>query len=577
MPMTDENTIPDPAQPENAQPLATEPEAEPEPVTTEPEAAATEPQPGPESAATEPEAAATEPEPVATESEPEAAATQSEAEAVATEPEPVVTQPQPVVTEPQPEPSATEPEASATEPEPVATEPVPAATEQPTPAPVPTPRPTPAGPVPTPAMFANRHAEPDRHAGYGRVAEDGVVYVKDGEDERPVGSYPGASPSEALAYFGRKYDELLAAADLLLQRVTHTDISPKDAQEGYAKLAEQCHEPSAVGDLEVLRERVAQISTMVESRKAADAEQRAAAREEGRAYREGLVVEAERIAAQPEASIQWKNSGARMRELLDEWKAHQRSGPRLDRSTETALWQRFSAARNGFDRARRIHFAQLDTQQAAAKVSKERLVAEAERLATSKDWTPTAGAFKRLMDEWRRAGRAGRQDDDALWERFKAAQDAFFAAKDAVVAKEEEEFKANLEVKERLLTEADQILPVTDLEAAKAALRSVQDRWDRAGKVPRADLERTEKGMRRVEQAVRDAEEKRWASSNPEAAARAQSLADQLESAMQKLRDDLAKAEASGDGKRVTRAREALEAREALLAQARRGLDEFGS
>jgi uncharacterized membrane protein YccC len=118
---------------------------------------------------------------------------------------------------------------------------------------------------------------------------------------------------------------------------------------------------------------------------------------------------------------------------------------------------------------------------------------------------------------------------------------------------------------------------VTELDAAKTALRGIQDRWDKAGKVPRADLERTEKAMRRIEQAVREAEEKRWASSNPEAAARAQSLADQLESAMQGLRDDLAKAEASGDQRRIARAREALEAREALLAQARRGLDEFGS
>ena len=470
------------------------------------------------------------------------------------------------------------PEAVAEVPPEAAAEESETPTPAPTPTPTPTPTPGPAGPpVPSPAIFANRHVEPDRHAGFGRVAEDGVVYVKDGDTERPVGSYPGASPSEALTYFGRKYDELDAAADLLLQRVTQTDISAKDAQEGYARLAEQCQEPNAVGDLAALRAKVAEIAATVDSRRAADAEQRAAAREEGRAYRETLVVEAERIAAQPEASIQWKNSGARMRELLDEWKAHQRSGPRLDRATESALWQRFSAARNGFDRARRIHFAQLDSQQGAAKVAKEHLVAEAERLSTSKDWTPTAGAFKRLMDEWRRAGRAGRQDDDALWERFKAAQDAFFAAKDAVVAKEEEEFRGNLAVKERLLAEAEQILPVTDLDAAKAALRSIQDRWDRAGKVPRADLERTEKSMRRIEQAVRDAEEKRWASSNPEAAARAQSLADQLETAMQRLRDDLAKAEASGDAKRVARAREALEAREALLAQARRGLDEFGS
>ena len=113
------------------------------------------------------------------------------------------------------------------------------------------------------------------------------------------------------------------------------------------------------------------------------------------------------------------------------------------------------------------------------------------------------------MDRWRAAGRASRADDDALWERFRAAQDAFFAAKDEVAAAEDEEFRANLAVKEELLTEAEAILPVTDLEAAKAALRAVQDRWEPAGKVPRADLERVEKRMRRIEAAVREAEDKR--------------------------------------------------------------------
>ena len=105
--------------------------------------------------------------------------------------------------------------------------------------------------------------------GFGRVAEDGVVYVKDGDGERPVGSYPGASPSEALNYFGRRYDELVAAADLLLQRVTHTDISAKDAQEGSARLDEQCHEPNAVGDLASLSEAVAEIAATLDSRRAA--------------------------------------------------------------------------------------------------------------------------------------------------------------------------------------------------------------------------------------------------------------------------------------------------------------------
>lgn len=197
-------------------------------------------------------------------------------------------------------------------------------------------------------------------------------------------------------------------------------------------------------------------------------------------------------------------------------------------------------------------------------------------MAGSRDWMATAGAFKRLMDDWRAAGRAGRAEDDALWQRFKAAQDTFFTAKDAVVQAEEDSYRANLAVKEALLADAEAILPVTDLEKAKAALRVIQDKWDKAGKVPRADLERTEKAMRRIEQAVRDAEDRRWSASNPEAAARASSLVEQLEKAVASLEKDLANAQASGNAKKVAEAEAALTARRQWLDQARSGLAEFG-
>ena len=213
--------------------------------------------------------------------------------------------------------------------------------------------------------------------------------------------------------------------------------------------------------------------------------------------------------------------------------------------------------------------------QAEAKAAKEKLVAEAETLATSTDWAPTATAFKRLMDDWRRAGRASRTDDDRLWGRFKAAQDSFFAAKDEVVAAEEEEYKGNLAVKEDLLVEAEAILPVTDLETAKAPLRGIQDKWDAAGKVPRADMERVEKAMRRVEQTVRDAEEKRWADATPRSPP-ARRPGRPARACRRGPADDLAKAEASGNASKVDKARAALEAREQWLAQARAGVEEFG-
>ena len=545
-------------------------------------------QTGQPSAPTAPEAA---PASSATAAEPAASSAEASEAAAATQAAPGT---EVAATEgtsaPEAAPAATEPAASSAEAPEAAEAPVASeapesrpAAESAKPAPPKPGAPRP-GPAPTPAALRAVAHPPVSVAApapgpaaetFGRVDDSGTVFVLSPEGEREVGSYPGATPEEALHYFARKYDELWASADLLHQRLATTDLSARDAQDGLTKLKEHIAEANVVGDLAALDAKVGEIEQAVAARKAVEAAERSKAREAARQQREALVVEAESIAGQPESRIQWKASGARMRALLDEWKQHQRSGARLDRETETALWQRFSHARNSFDKARRVHFAQLEGTQSEAKAAKEALVQEAEALSTSKDWGPTAGAFKRLMDRWRKAGRASRADDDALWERFKAAQDAFFAAKDEVAAVEDEEFRTNLAVKEQLLKDAQSILPVTDIDAAKAALRTIQEKWDAAGKVPRGDVERMEKGLRRVESAVREADETRWARTNPEVAARAQSMVTQLETSVASLREDLAKAEASGNAKKVADARAKLEAQEQWLEQARGNLDEF--
>jgi hypothetical protein len=465
------------------------------------------------------------------------------------------------------------------------TPPTPASTPEPTPA-----SPSPAVPrppaAPSPAALAAkiaaaRPAVPATHdhsasARFGRVGEDGTVYLVSGSEERPVGSYPGADAEAALQYFARKYDELFGMAELLEQRLGGpSELTAKDAAEQLEHLARHLTEPAFVGDIAALQAKLDGIAAAIEARREEESANRAAAKAAAAAERESLVRRAEAIAGQDPTKVQWKRSGEELRGLFEEWKAHQRSSVKLDKPVESDLWHRFSAARTAFDKARRAHFAELDTLHSEAKAVKERLVKEAEQLSSSRDWGPTAREFKRLMDRWRTAGRAGRADDDALWLRFKAAQDAFFSAKDEVAAAEDQEFRANLAVKEELLAEAEALLPITDLEAAKGALRSIQDRWERAGKVPRADLERTEKAMRRVEQAVRDAEDRKWSSSNPEARARAQSIVDQLERTVTDLESELAAAESGGNERKAGELRTALDARRGWLEQARSGLDEF--
>jgi hypothetical protein len=115
---------------------------------------------------------------------------------------------------------------------------------------------------------------------------------------------------------------------------------------------------------------------------------------------------------------------------------------------------------------------------------------------------------------------------------------------------------------------------VTDLAQAKSALRGIQDRWEAAGKVPRADVQRVEGRLRAVENAIRSAEDAEWRRSNPETRARAEGALSQLETAIAGLEADLADAQASGDGRKATELEAALDARRSWLEQVSRAAEE---
>lgn len=460
----------------------------------------------------------------------------------------------------------------------------PAAAQPTAPAPAPRPAPSPAAfaarpkpaaaapaAAPAPVASATSLAEAAR---WGRVEGDGHVFLTIDGEEHPVGQYPGVSNDEALGYFARKYDDIVAQILLLEQRVSSKAPST-DMQKTVTHLREQLAERNMVGDLRSAEARLDAVSAQITELEKAEKAEHDAVRAAELAAREAIVAEAEEISGQDPAQIQWKTSSARMNELFESWKTAQKSGVRLGRSNEDALWKRFRAARTVFDRHRRAYFSQLDSTNSAAKSAKEKLIAEAEALSSSTDWGFAAGEYRRLMDEWKASPRASRKDDDALWARFRAAQDVFFTSRQAANEEIDQEYAANLTVKEALLVEANAILPVKDLSSAKKALQSIRDRWEEAGKVPRADMGRIEAGLRKVEDAVRHAEEENWQRSNPETKARTNSALSQLEAAISGLQDDLTKAEQAGDQRKIKAAREALEARQAWLDQIQRSASEL--
>jgi hypothetical protein len=402
----------------------------------------------------------------------------------------------------------------------------------------------------------------DDQTPWGRVDDDGTVYVREADGERAVGQYPDATEAEALAYFERKYVELAGQVSLLEQRV-RGGAPARDVAKAITSLKAAVSGANAVGDLASLSARLEKLGGSVGELTEKQSAEAKAAVTAAIAEREKLVAEVEVLAAQDPAKAQWKQVSTQLDALFASWQAHQQDGPRLPKSDGDELWRRFRAARTTLEGHRKAFFAELDGTHREARTRKQDLTEKAEALASK--GTAAIPEYRKLLDDWKTSGRAGKKVDDALWARFKAAGDVLYAAKAEVDAHESAEFAGNLEQKLELVTEAEKLLTETDRVVAKDKLLVIQRKWDAIGKVPRDAIKSVEDRLRKVETAVRKLDEEHWNRSNPEKQARSDGLASQLTAAIDKLEKELATAQAAGDARKIKDAEEALAARKIWL------------
>jgi uncharacterized protein DUF349 len=388
---------------------------------------------------------------------------------------------------------------------------------------------------------------------WGRIADDGTVYVRTADGEREIGSWQAGDAEAGLAFYVRRFEDLETEVTLLQQRLESGAGDPASTRTHALALREQLPAAAAIGDLGGLADRLDAVLSAVEA-KAADAK---AAREQARveavAAKEALIAEAEKIA---ESATSWKSSGDRLRAIVDEWKAIKG----VDRKTDDALWKRFAAARDAFSRRRGQHFAQLDVERGTAKAAKEELVERAEALSESSDWKETTATMRELMTEWKGAPRAARDVEDALWTRFRAAQDAFFSRRSGVFAERDAEQVENQKQKEAIIEQAEK-LSLDDPQAAQASLRGLQNRFDQIGHVPRDAMRRIDDRMRAAEQRVRDALDSRWRQGSVESNPFLAAMRERLAEAEAKLE----RARRSGDESRIAKAEAEVQQRRALL------------
>ncbi|NJC14031.1 hypothetical protein F4558_003857 [Micromonospora profundi] len=389
---------------------------------------------------------------------------------------------------------------------------------------------------------------------FGRVDADGTVYVKTTEGERVVGSWQAGAPEEGLAHFARRFADLVTEVDLTEARLNSGAADAGHSLSTIRRIRATLPEAHVVGDIDALAARLDKLATLAEEKAAEARAARDAARGEALARKTALVEEAEKLAAE---STGWKTAGDRLKEILDEWKTIRG----VDKKADGELWKRFAAARDGFTRRRGAHFATLDAQRKQAQTVKEDLVAEAEKLKDSTEWVATANQLKELMTQWKAAPRASKESEQKLWERFRAAQDAFFSRRSEVFSARDNEQRGNLERKQALLAEAEALDIDGDPKGAQAKLREIQAQWHEAGRVPREAAAGLERRLRAIDDKVREVMDSAWRRTTKED----NPLLAQMRAQVAEAEERLARAQSAGDTRRIKEAEQALASKRQFL------------
>lgn len=389
---------------------------------------------------------------------------------------------------------------------------------------------------------------------FGRVDAEGTVFVKTAAGERAVGSWQAGTPEEGLAHFARRFADLVTEIDLIETRMSTGAADASHSLSTIRRLRATLDEAHVVGDIDGLAERLDKLTAVAEEKAGEARAAREAARIESLARKTALVEEAEQVAAE---STSWKTAGDRFKEILDEWKSIRG----VDRKTDGELWKRYATARDAFTRRRGAHFATLDASRKQAQTHKEELVTEAETLSQSDDWAATANRLKELMAEWKAAPRASKEVEQRLWERFRAAQDAFFARRSEVFSARDAEQKAALDRRHELLTQAEALEVDSDPRAAQAKLREIQGQWHETGRIPREVAGGLDRRLRAVEERVRGAMDVAWRRTTPSDNPLLAQMREQVAEAEARVQ----RAQAAGDPKRIREAQEALESKRQFL------------
>ena len=175
----------------------------------------------------------------------------------------------------------------------------------------------------------------------------------------------------------------------------------------------------------------------------------------------------------------------------------------FDKHADT-IWNEFRTISNDFFDRKSEFYKGRNEQFSGNSKLKQDLIDKVDALKESTDWRNTAEIIKKIQNDWKNIGHAGRVNEQKLWTAFRAKCDAFFENRTKHFEEQDSANEGNLKLKEELISKIEGFKPVEDVKETLAKLKEFSKEFLAIGNVPFKEKDRIYKAYKSVLDGVYD-------------------------------------------------------------------------
>ncbi len=205
-------------------------------------------------------------------------------------------------------------------------------------------------------------------------------------------------------------------------------------------------------------------------------------KEDNLKHKEEILVKIRELIDAEETDISIKT----VRELQNEWK---NVGPVPGQHNKT-LWANYNALLDRFYDARSIYFELKDLDRKKNLQLKLDLCVKAEELDVIESVKDAVVHLNELHEEFKHVGPIPRDQQEEIWQRFKAASDKIYVKRKGYVDDLKKAFVENLDKKMQLVEDVEQFLKfdsdrISAWNKKTKEIQELQKKWESVGGIPR--------------------------------------------------------------------------------------------